>query len=231
MTTAMLTFNPMDIDLKRSCHKTRAEGVCFMEAVAWYGGEIHTYKPACTDLFVASYAITLNDAIPDKYRNDILRPMIAKIAGSVVPQNLPRETRMKIRGDRMEKIAVGNVSAMVQDALEAVGIIDAASQLAELERTDAPVKVQQNAMREIVSSRQIARQARRSQPPQYPYIGERTGGESPKFYAEYQLGYAARTLDPFPRQLPVQPERQYVERRWQGPEQRRSRRTARQRPP
>lgn len=43
-------MNHLDLDtivLDKGTHDTRANGVCVMEAVAWYAGEDHSDAPAC----------------------------------------------------------------------------------------------------------------------------------------------------------------------------------------
>ena len=70
------------IDLKTGGHRTREEGVCIMEAVAWVAGESHSDFPLCTDRVIARCAQILNDKMPTPLRNELLKPLIFKMIGT-----------------------------------------------------------------------------------------------------------------------------------------------------
>jgi hypothetical protein len=60
--------DPSFLTLQRGGHHKREDGVCLMEAVAWWEGEVHTDRPQCVDLDLAELARNLNDTMLDHYR-------------------------------------------------------------------------------------------------------------------------------------------------------------------
>lgn len=80
----MVTTAAPDLDtivLLRGNHKTRAEGVCFMEAVAWVAGEKHSDQPKCACPILAAFMRKWNDDLDDAGRQ-ILKPYISKLVGT-----------------------------------------------------------------------------------------------------------------------------------------------------
>lgn len=79
-----MSINVLDrIDLKIGAHKTREDGMCAMEAVAWLAGEPHSEFPACASQSVTAAMIELNDMIPDdNIRNAQLKPLLSRIIGT-----------------------------------------------------------------------------------------------------------------------------------------------------
>lgn len=77
-----------NITLGHGSHKTREEGMCAMEAVAWLAGEPHTDAPTCACPVVASAVRGLNDRIgDDDMRTRLLRPLLVKVVGSRADTN------------------------------------------------------------------------------------------------------------------------------------------------
>jgi len=64
-------------------HGTRAEGVCLLEAVAWWAHEPHTDRPACVSPVLAAFGRAWNDALPDDDRQMLRRfvPLLPGTAG------------------------------------------------------------------------------------------------------------------------------------------------------
>ena len=67
--------------LKRGNHVSRADGVCLMEAVAWYAGKDHTDMPPCVSPVLREYGIRLNDRLPDERRQE-LKQFIPALIGT-----------------------------------------------------------------------------------------------------------------------------------------------------
>jgi len=72
-----------DIHLFYGSHGTRLEGVCLLEAVAWWAEEEHTDHPACVSPALAAFGRRLNDILPDGKRQELVRyiPLMAGTAG------------------------------------------------------------------------------------------------------------------------------------------------------
>ena len=56
------------ITLAKGGHETRDQGVCLMEAVAWWAGKDHTDRPPCVASVLGGYGRNLNDCLPDQRR-------------------------------------------------------------------------------------------------------------------------------------------------------------------
>lgn len=75
---------PLDaITLRKGAHESRDDGVCLMEAVAWYAGEKHTDRPTCVCPMLNRMGIRLNDSLPDEKRIRLLQyvPRLVGTAG------------------------------------------------------------------------------------------------------------------------------------------------------
>ena len=77
----MTTLNLDHLTLDNGSHSRRTEGVCLMEAVAWYAGENHSDMPACVSLVLRRYGITLNDRLPAERRQE-LKQFIPRLVGT-----------------------------------------------------------------------------------------------------------------------------------------------------
>lgn len=73
---------PAAIVLSLGVHKSREEGMCFMEAVAYVAGEEHTSIPECACIVSTWFAALLNDYMTDELRNQLLPPLIPAVVGS-----------------------------------------------------------------------------------------------------------------------------------------------------
>ena len=65
-----------ELTLGAGDHLDRAEGMCAMEAAAWFAGEEHTDRPDCVDAPIAFLMRRLNDACTDEQRDEIVKPLI-----------------------------------------------------------------------------------------------------------------------------------------------------------
>ena len=65
-----------ELRLSEGSHKSASEGVCFMEAIAFFEGLPHSDHPECACPVLTEYGIRLNDGMPDDVRNKYLRPLI-----------------------------------------------------------------------------------------------------------------------------------------------------------
>jgi hypothetical protein len=77
MSTASIDLDT--IRLTPGLHGDRQEGLCLMEAVAWFAGEWHTDRPACVSPLLAAAGRTLNDDLPDARRQELV-PLIPRLA-------------------------------------------------------------------------------------------------------------------------------------------------------
>ena len=77
-----------DITLESGGHTSRKDGVCLMEAVAWYAGEHHSDTPGCVCPILGTMGRSLNDALPDDKRIRLLQfvPRVVGTAGDRVEQ-------------------------------------------------------------------------------------------------------------------------------------------------
>jgi hypothetical protein len=67
---------PLDLTalhLAKGSHRDRSNGLCLLEAVAWWAGEPHTDRPACVSPVLAGFGRTLNDVLPDARRQELVR--------------------------------------------------------------------------------------------------------------------------------------------------------------
>ena len=76
----------IDLDtltLDKGLHGAREEGVCIMEAVAWWADEPHSDSPACVSPVLAAFGRSWNDGLPDDRRQELRRyiPLLAGTAG------------------------------------------------------------------------------------------------------------------------------------------------------
>ena len=68
--------------LDRGGHKTAAEGMCAMEAVAHLAGEPWSDQPDCACPVIAAFLRGWNDNLADGRRTDLLRPLLPRIVGT-----------------------------------------------------------------------------------------------------------------------------------------------------
>jgi hypothetical protein len=76
-----LTIDIDTITLTEGLHESRTEGVCLLEAVAWFAGEPHTDHPACVSPVLGGYGRSLNDVLPAGKRQH-LKPYIPQLPGT-----------------------------------------------------------------------------------------------------------------------------------------------------
>ena len=73
--------DPEMITLEKHNHETPEDGVCLMEAVAWWVGEPHNDHPQCVDPKLANLGRNLNDTMLDHYRTGFAK-LIPALAGT-----------------------------------------------------------------------------------------------------------------------------------------------------
>jgi|SRR5581483_2253096 len=69
------------ITLTAGAHWDRDEGLCVMEAVAWWANEKHSDHPRCVDPLIAEYARHLNDKMLGDVRQRLV-PYIPRLVGT-----------------------------------------------------------------------------------------------------------------------------------------------------
>lgn len=70
--------------LGRGSHKTREDGMCLLESVAYLAGEPHSDRPECVSPYLASFARILNDSVEDDLRQELLGAMPWRLIGTNV---------------------------------------------------------------------------------------------------------------------------------------------------
>ena len=76
-----MTINLENLHLAHGGHETRDDGLCLLEAVAWFAGKPHTDHPPCVSPVLGAYGRSLNDVLPDAPRQQ-LRPFIPALPGT-----------------------------------------------------------------------------------------------------------------------------------------------------
>jgi hypothetical protein len=74
----------IDLDhltLDKNAHNDRDEGVCLLEAVAWFAGEPHSDHPECVCPVLGAFGRGLNDALPDDRRQELV-PLVPLLVGT-----------------------------------------------------------------------------------------------------------------------------------------------------
>lgn len=71
-----------DITLTSGKHTGPGQGLCFMEAVAWYVDELHSDRPKCVSPAIAAAGRVFNDWLPDHRRDEILKPLLLEVVGT-----------------------------------------------------------------------------------------------------------------------------------------------------
>lgn len=82
-----MTFDELyRFDLKRGNHERPEDGLCALEAVAWFVGETHSDHPECVCPLIAHFIRSLNDRLED--RRQELVAYIPRLANSVGPRRV-----------------------------------------------------------------------------------------------------------------------------------------------
>ena len=137
-----------NLTLEHGGHGSRDEGVCWMEAFAWWRGIAHTDHPVCVSPAIGSYGRALNDCLPDERRARLaaaapgLFPVMMDTAGDGRD-----ETRGYIALDWL-------VRAWLPAWLELAGLAGDAGALRGHARVDSPEAAE--------SAGQLVREARKS---------------------------------------------------------------------
>lgn len=71
-----------DIQLKQGAHATPEQGMCAMEAVAWYMDETHNDHPQCVSPSIAAAMREFNDWLLDAKRDEVLKPLLLEVIGT-----------------------------------------------------------------------------------------------------------------------------------------------------
>jgi hypothetical protein len=77
----MTTLDLDTLTLTHGSHSNRDEGVCLLEAVAWYAGEDHSDMPSCVSMVLCTYGTRLNDVLPHGRRQE-LKPLVPRLVGT-----------------------------------------------------------------------------------------------------------------------------------------------------
>ncbi|MGH9005930.1 MAG: hypothetical protein ACRDYV_22620, partial [Acidimicrobiia bacterium] len=74
----------LDLDtliLTKGNHSTRDDGVCLLEAVAWWAEEAHTDAPTCVSPVLTTFGTRLNDVLGGGKRQT-LKPLVRLLPGT-----------------------------------------------------------------------------------------------------------------------------------------------------
>jgi len=75
------TFDLDSLHLLTGGHDSVDDGVCLLEAVAWFAGEPHSDHPACTSPVLGAFGRRLNDLLPDDRRQELV-PLVPQLVGT-----------------------------------------------------------------------------------------------------------------------------------------------------
>ena len=121
--------------LKHGSHARRNQGVCLLEAVAWFAGEKHSDRPTCCDVALAAFGRSLNDRMKTDAERAKLRPLIPLLVGTTGSGELAKR-RAYLLVDRYLRIDLpyyfrslpGKPRPDVADKFEALApVVDAGS--------------------------------------------------------------------------------------------------------
>lgn len=115
-------------------HRTRYDGMCIMEAVAYVAGEPHSDQPACACPVIASFLRVMNDRITDDLRTPLLAEFVYRLVGT--------KSTVEIERRRAFMAADFAVRVALPHALRVVGKPELAVKLESLpEIVDAETEV------------------------------------------------------------------------------------------
>src|SRR5258707_9999258 len=75
------TIDLKTLTLAKGGHENRGDGLCLMEAVAWFAGKPPSDRPPCVSPVLGAYGRTLNDVLPDIPRQE-LKQFIPQLPGT-----------------------------------------------------------------------------------------------------------------------------------------------------
>ena len=123
----MIDFNKLTaFELQAGAHDTTAEGLCAMEAVAWFEGEDHSDHPSCTCPVIAAFVRSINDRMPDSDRQKLVA-YLPRLVGTVSPEH---------EQERAEYLAWHAITVVAPGVLERAGLKHHAATLRGLGRHD-----------------------------------------------------------------------------------------------
>ena len=70
------------ITLASGGHASPADGLCVMEAAAYFAREPHSDRPACVSPVIAAFLRSWNDALSTADRNRLLKPYVLRVIGT-----------------------------------------------------------------------------------------------------------------------------------------------------
>lgn len=107
-------------ELGHGAHRSRADGMCAMELVAFIAGEAHSFDPACVAPLLTGFTIRLNDHMTNRERQ-CLKPFLPRLIGT----NTGEDRR---RFEAMARTAVVTLIAPALDSQGAANLADALRQ-------------------------------------------------------------------------------------------------------
>lgn len=135
------------IHLAKGLHRRPKDGMCLMEAVAFFAGEPHSDRPQCVCPVLAAFGRAWNDALPDEDRNRLLRSFIPRLIGTRSTVEA-QERRAFMATDWLVRVAA-------PAWLRAAELDDAAAELEGLAPLTS-VEASRDAMPTIEQVRQVA---------------------------------------------------------------------------
>ena len=69
------------LQLSKGIHKDRGDGVCLLEAAAWFAGEPHSDHPVCVCPTLGIFGRSLNDSLPFSIRQK-LKAYVPRMIGT-----------------------------------------------------------------------------------------------------------------------------------------------------
>lgn len=100
-----MTFEDLSsFELKRGNHARPEDGLCVLEAVAWFEGEPHSDHPRCVCPVLAHFCRSFNDRLGD--RRQALIPYIPRLANTLGTQEVVQE-RLEVLAAAFELVGGG----------------------------------------------------------------------------------------------------------------------------
>jgi hypothetical protein len=129
------------IDLEYGGHRSRDDGLCLLEAVAYLAGELHTDKPRCVSPILGEFGRTFNDCIAKERRQD-LKPLLPFLIGSAPDGPFREDVHYCDEAGRAWMINDWGIRTVMPMMLDVMAASDLAARLRSLDPVNNGVALQ-----------------------------------------------------------------------------------------
>ena len=84
-------------------HSSPEDGMCIMEATAYFAREPFSDHPKCVSRVIASFCRSWNDSLNDADRNRLLKPYVTKVIGTAT-NDADEQTRAWLATDWLVRV-------------------------------------------------------------------------------------------------------------------------------